>query len=201
MSSTEWLKVDDNRLKPLNNAAIYDAFSRFSLPPGLLSGSLGQTQEGGLAPCPAPIAAVFGELLTAAVEMLGVMAPDVRVECWNNRCKGSGSAVDYHLDNDEQLRRRTGEVRTPDHGLIFHAGPEQDGIGGTYFNPPLDDPLSDANLFEHPRYHDVLTDEGRLVPFAPGRLIVFNGRCPHCVEPFADTDLPRVTILANFWAR
>lgn len=201
MSSAEWLRVDDKILKPLNIKVIYNAFSQFSLPPGLISGSLAQAQKGRIAPCPAPIAAVFGELLTAAVEMLGVMAPDVRVECWNNRCRGSGSAVDYHLDNDEQLRRRTGEVRTPDQGLIFHAGPEQDGIGGTYFNPPLDDPLSDATLFQHPDYQDVQTDQGRLVGFRPGRLIVFDGSCPHCIEPFAATDAPRVTILANFWSR
>ena len=200
MSSEEWLKLDDEALETTTQNAIYDVFSRFSLPPGLLTGPIQAALEGKIPHCPAPIAAVYSEILRAALERWSLDAPDARVECWHNRCHESSSSVDYHLDNDEELRRRTGEVRTPRYGLIFHAGPPAANVGGTYFNPPLDDPSADPNLFRHPRYDTVISSQGRLTAFVPGRLIVFDGRCPHCVEPFASTDLPRVTIMANFWA-
>ena len=87
----------------------------------------------------------------------------------------------------------------PDRGLIFYTGPDKEDVGGTYFNPPIKDTVDDNKLFCNPLFDDVANDTGRSVSFLPGRLILFDGRCPHCVVPFEKLVNPRVTILANFW--
>lgn len=195
----DWIWIRDREIQTLDLVPVYDVFSRFSLPPGLVTCDLDCALQGDIDGLPTPIGGVYREILRAAVDELDVCVGSFRVECWTNRAWEVRSEVEYHVDNDEILRRRTGSVVMPDRGLIFYAGPDEQEAGGTYFNPPIEGAADDKDLFCNPLFDDVATDMGRFVPFLPGRLVLFDGRCPHCVVPFNRLVSPRVTLLANFW--
>ncbi|MDP9572181.1 UNVERIFIED_ORG: hypothetical protein J2W66_002666 [Agrobacterium larrymoorei] len=199
MSREEWLWVEEKRLQHLDLDAIYSAFSQFSLPPGVFFADVGSALTGMIEGLPNAVAMVYREILVAAVDVMGLDTSSLRVECWSNRAKGGSGIVDYHVDNDEDLRRRTGEVAVPKLGLIFYTGPSKGKVGGTYFNPPINSATEDLNLFRRPPFDSIVHGNGRLVEFTPGSLVLFDGRCPHCVVPFREVIEPRVTIMANFW--
>ena len=123
-------------------------------------------------------------------------------EIWSNKNLSAPEQVAYHVDNDESLRQQTGEICMPLFGAILYIGPPQLNKGGTYFNPPLEHPSHDPILFQMPDYKSVVHDDGQLIPFRTSRLIVFDGRCPHCIQPFqASSHSPRVALLCNIWAK
>lgn len=198
MSTANVVLVEDN-IAALNDALVYDAFSLFSIPPGAIICPASEVLAGSVAGLPAPIALTYRELARVVIERLELNPAAYAVECWSNRSLEGNFSVDYHLDNDEHLRRETGRLSVPSWGSIYYAGPDTAGVGGTYFNPPLVEAEVDACLFATPQFADVVSPAGRLVSFRPGRVVIFDGRCPHCVEPFAHIASPRVTILMNLW--
>ena len=178
IAGQDWVRIREGELRTLDVVTVYDVFSRFSLPPGLLTCDLERALRGDIEGLPAPIALVYRELLRVAVNELGIGVGELRVECWSNRTWEARREVEYHVDNDEVLRRRTGEVIMPDRGLIFYTGPDKEDVGGTYFNPPIKDTVDDNKLFCNPLFDDVANDTGRSVSFLPGRLILFDGAMP-----------------------
>ena len=199
MSSQDWIRIWDSGRVSLDVISVYDVFSKFSLPPGLVIGDLEHALNGKMEGLPAPIAGVYREILRVAVVELAIDLGSTKIECWSNRIFEAGTVVDYHVDNDEKFRRRTGNLIMPKWGLIFYVGPDEQGVGGTYFNPPIEKPEDDNNIFCSPVFDEVVRDGGESVPFQVGRLVLFDGRSPHCVVPFKRLTRPRVTILANFW--
>ena len=199
MSNQDWIKIWDGEHVSLDVISVYDVFSRFSLPPGLVIDDLDHALNGKMEGLPAPIAGVYRRILQVAVEELTIDLGAARIECWSNRIFEAGSVVEYHVDNDEIFRRRTGNVVMPNWGLILYVGPDEQDVGGTYFNLPIEKPEDDNNLFCNPIFDEVVKKGGRSVPFHVGRLILFDGRSPHCVVPFERLTRPRVTIMANIW--
>ena len=197
---SERLFVEDDGMA-VDPALVYDVFARFSIPPGTVIAELSDMQTGGVQALPAPISGTFRALVRVAVDRLGLNSTAFFVECWSNRTFEVGPKVDYHLDNDETLRRKTGRLSMPTWGAIYHAGPRAPDVGGTWFDLPPLDPLKEDRLFTFPLFADVVSPEGRLVSFRPGRFVMFDGRCPHCVAPFGPLPTPRVTILLNFWPK
>ena len=200
MSIEEWLFVEDDGMA-LDPALVYDVFARFSIPPGTVIAKLSDMLTDGVQALPAPISATFRALVRVVVDRVGLNQTEYFVECWSNRTIEVGPMVDYHLDNDENLRRKTGHISVPTWGAIYHAGPGAPEVGGTWFDLPPLDPLEKDRLFASPLFADVISPEGRLVSFHPGRLVMFDGRCPHCVAPFVALPTPRVTIMLNFWPK
>ena len=126
--------------------------------------------------------------------------PDSDVEFWINQSKEVASRVEYHVDNDEKLRSATGVVRSPKTGYIFYLSKSDEDVGGTYFNPPVDDILLDPNLFKIPYFADVVSADGVSVSFKENRLVAFDGRCPHTVIPFSTAlGKLRTSLLFNLW--
>jgi hypothetical protein len=194
-----WIWVIDNQVPRLDLAAVYGVFSEIRIPSGLIKEPLSAALNGVIVELPDPLATVYKELLSIVVSHLELKTCQYMVECWSNRNISVGQNVDYHLDNDENEREKTGNVLSPAYGIIFYVGPENFDVGGTYFNPPIKDFHDDQRLFNMPQFNAVITTSGILVPFKPGRIIIFDGRCPHCVAPFAEVERPRVTILCNVW--
>ena len=199
MPNQDWIWIRDGEIPTLDVDPLYDVFSRFSLPPGLLTWDLTHALSGKIDSFPSPIAAVYGAILRVAVDEWSTDLGRLRVECWSSRSWKANREVQYHVDNDEAVRRRTGTVLMPVRGLIYYVGPDESRVGGTYFNPPIERATDEPNLFCNPVYDEVVNGTGALVPFLPGRLVLFDGRCPHCVAPFKRLVNPRVAILANFW--
>jgi hypothetical protein len=200
-SSHNWIRVSENPVASPDMQILYDVFSEFSLPPGIILACLSEALTGNVDGVPELVGLVYGRILDAVVRMLDVDVSCYKVELWSNRVHQVGPDVDYHLDVDERIRANTGAVCTPDYGVIFYVGPDGRELGGTYFNPPLADAGKDARLFKHPAFSEVVSEAGIWVSFRPGRLVVFDGRCPHCVAPFPYMPNPRVAILANLWLR
>ena len=178
---------------------VYNVFSQFSIPPGSVNFQLSEVLIGFAHTLPAPIMGTFRALIRIAVDRIGLAPSACTVECWSNRTFGVGPRVDYHVDNDEKLRRDNGHLSVPTWGAIYHAGPADGEVGGTWFDPPLEDPCQEERLFASPLFADIVSPRGRSVSFRPGRFVMFDGRCPHCVIPFGPMVSPRVTILLNFW--
>lgn len=199
MSISDNLWVYDDAVRVLDTMLVYNVFAQFSIPPGSVTCASKEALAGTIPALPGPIARTYGALVCAGIERLGLDPAAFTVECWNNRTFESGTEVDYHVDNDEVLRQATGRLSVPAYGLIFHVGPDGEGVGGTWFDPPSRALGADPRLFTRPNYADIVSPAGRLVSFRPGRLVLFDGLCPHCVEPFARIASPRVAILVNFW--
>lgn len=194
-----WLWVLDNPVPRLDLAAVYGVFSEIRIPSGLIKEPLSAALNGMFSELPDPLATVYKEILSVVVDYLDLKVCEYKVECWSNRNKFVNQNVDYHLDNDENERKMTGNVLSPAYGMIFYVGPEGFDVGGTYFNSPIKNFHDDQKLFNMPQFDAVVTTSGVLVPFKPGRIVIFDGRCPHCVAPFVEVERPRVTILCNVW--
>jgi hypothetical protein len=194
-----WISILDDALGRLDLAAVYGVFSEMSIPAGVIKAPLVSALRGRIDGLPPAIAGVYKELLSIFIRHTQVEPSLYSVECWSNRSRHVTRSVEYHLDNNEVLRKATGVVETPSYGLIFYIGPEKGDVGGTYFNPPIEGHWSDSRLFNRPDFGDVITEEGILVPFQAGRIVIFDGRCPHCVAPFPEFGRPRVAILCNIW--
>lgn len=198
MSERLFVEDDGSALDP---ALLYDVFAQFSIPPGTVIFQLTDVLTGAVQVLPAPIFHTYRALIRIAVDRLSLNPTAYVVECWSNRTFEVGLRVDYHIDNDENLRQKTGRLSVPTWGAIYHAGPSALEVGGTWFDPPPVDPLREDRLFASPLFADVISPAGRLVTFRPGRFVMFDGRCPHCVVPFGSLPTPRVTILFNFWPK
>lgn len=185
----------------LDNSIVYNAFSKFSIPPGTAVCSIDELLSASYAFLPKSILGVYRVIVREAVLRMPSPQEACWVECWNNRALEGSNDVDYHVDNDERLRKQSGILSVPNWGLIYHVGPQSltEG-GGNWFNTARGSYRSDPHLFVRPRFEDIVSPMGRLVEFKPGRIILFDGCYAHCVEPFLALSDPRVTILVNFWA-
>jgi hypothetical protein len=200
LSMAAWLTTIEHTFGAAQLAAIYEVFAEVRIPPGIFRLRLDQLCDGNVHGLPLGISDTYRRLAELLFEHAGIEAPEnFVVECWSNKNhKVDAARVEYHVDNDEDLRRRTGIVRTPLCGLILYVGPDDGEIGGTYFNVPACW-SKDRRLFQRPRFDEVFNDLGMLIQFQPGRVVVFDGRCPHCVVPYEYISRPRVTLLCNAW--
>ena len=201
MKQMDWLKCVDDFLPREVISEAYGIFSNAMLPPGttyIRPENLNSPAS--YSNCKSTIALFFLEFAARALEA-AQLDSWTQFEVWTNRSTHCSDHVDYHLDNNEELRRQTQKIETPKCGFILYLGPDSSGIGGTYFNPPIVSPEADKNLFRHPRMEDVTTTSGIYIPFNVGRLVVFDGRAPHCVVPFSHSPKgTRVALLGNAWA-
>lgn len=195
-----WLSVHDVPHAYPNLALVYDVFARTVVPPSSVwvrGDDAVRSSIDGMAP---ELGHFFGTLTQVVFSHVGLDPTDHEVECWSNRSHTVGSQVELHVDNDEAARASSGVVRTPLYGAIYYVG-GADAVGGTWFRPPLTEVDQDPDLFQRPEFARVIERDGMAVSFVPGRLIVFDGRMPHCVMPFAPVRRPRVALLCNIWPR
>jgi len=195
-----WLRVHDTPRIYADLAAIYDVFSRIAIPPSTVwarGDDAVRRSIDGLTP---ELAHVFATLAGAVLGDVGLNPAHHDVECWSNRLHAVGERVELHVDNDEVVRASTGVVITPRYGSIFYVGGSK-AVGGTWFRAPLADVDQDQDLFQRPHFARVKEGGGMAVPFVAGRLVVFDGRMPHCVMPFTSVERPRVALLCNVWPR
>lgn len=202
-AALEWeqrMSVHDLPSAYPNLALVYDVFARTAVPPSSFwarGDDAVRNSIDGLAP---ELAHFFGNLAQVVFSHLGLDPTQHEVECWSNRAYRVGPRVELHVDNDETARASTGVVTTPQHGAIYYVGGAE-GVGGTWFRPPLTEVDQDPDLFQRPEFARVIERDGVAVSFVPGRLIVFDGRMPHCPMPFAPVGRPRVALLCNIWPR
>lgn len=195
-----WLSVHDMPSAFHNLALVYDVFARTVVPPSTFWGRGDDLVRGLIDGMRPELAHFFGTLTREAFSHLGLDPGDHEVECWSNRANSVGARVELHVDNDEAARASTGVVTTPQYGAIYFVGGSEE-VGGTWFGPPLTEADQDPDLFQQPEFARVIDRDGVAVPFVPGRLIVFDGRMPHCVMPFGPVQRPRVALLCNIWPR
>lgn len=195
MATRDFVRIQDEVLSDVELLEVWQQFAEITIPAGSIF-----TDSAGLRKRASAGQFVEGLVYRLLHRELAYVGPQSRVEFWVNRSVEVTDTVDYHVDNNESLRARSGKVRMPATGAIFYAGPLQGDVGGTYFNPPLADAGNDQRLFTRPQFCDVQTKAGIAVPFRSNRLVVFDGRCPHCVIPYRSKgDKPRVTLLFNIW--
>ncbi len=195
-----WLSVRDLPGAYPNLALVYDVFARTVVPPSRFWVRGDEAVRGAIDGMRPELAHFFGNLTQVVLGLLGLDPTQHEVECWSNRTYSVGSQVELHVDNDEVARAASGVVTTPQYGAIYYVGGSE-GVGGTWFRPPLTEVDRDPDLFQRPDFGRVIERDGVAVPFVPGRLIVFDGRTPHCPMPFAPVRRPRVALLCNIWPR
>jgi hypothetical protein len=129
-------------------------------------------------------------------------------EVWTNASEPGNSRVLLHIDNDEEHRRSTGELRSPIMGSILYLGPDElRKGGGTMFCLDEESRTRYEDLLFRPTRWNILqerlAERVLLVPFRRGRIVLFKGHLPHCVAPFdaARVDRPRISLLVNGWNR
>lgn len=129
-------------------------------------------------------------------------------EIWNRCSERRTSKVIYHIDNDEELRRITGEIRPPLMGSILCLGPASGMVGGeTLFEMGTGPkpPRLTREMFMLASWRKVLAHVAAplIVPQRAGRLTLFSGHLPHAAAPIRrlPASQPRVTVLANLWQR
>lgn len=181
-------------------AVVYDVLSQIAVPPGTHWARGGDAVRGSIDGLPPELAQVFGNLADVVLGDVGLDPTHHEVECWTNRLHSVGARVELHVDNDEVARASSGVITTPQYGAIYYVGGSE-AVGGTWFRPPLTEVDQDRDLFQRPAFARVIERDGVAVSFVPGRLIVFDGRMPHCVMPFAPVEQPRVALLCNIWPR
>ncbi len=144
----------------------------------------------------------LGRLLEAAPP--AVRAAAHGFEIWTSHVGRVEEPRSYvHIDNDEALRARTGNVRPPLMGSVLYLGPAAGLAGGeTYF---IHDAAAGA-LGPVFRFFDwaelsALGPGIHVTRPVPGRLAMFAGHMPHGQAPVTRVDLgaPRVVFLANIW--
>jgi len=185
--------------------AAYDVFSQASLGEGVFLPRSALREERHDLPLEKGVAGFVLRFLRVVESNLPASLPVEECqgyEVWS-KVLLKGAASFLHVDNDEHLRQRTGDVRTPEAGAILHLGPASGVVGGaTVFD--LADGACEASPFATGSWKDV---SGQLrqpfaVPFVQGRLIVFSGRVPHVVQPVnTERSTPRVSLVANLWRR
>jgi hypothetical protein len=128
-------------------------------------------------------------------------------EIWSNLSFDCKPKVVLHVDNDENQRQATGNIRSPLVGSIFYLGPTSPPEGGgTMFC--LDDKLAWSHepwFFQSIDWEVVSRALGPgsvIVPFEAGRTILFRGNLAHCVTPIQKSvdGRPRVALLINVWS-
>ncbi len=194
------MSVDDMPSAYPNLALVYDVFARTVVPPSSFWARGADVVSGSIDGMRPELAHFFGTLTREVFSQLRLDPADHEVECWSNRASSVGSRVELHVDNDEAARASSGVVTTPQHGAIYDVG-GADEVGGTWFGLPLNEVDQDPDLFQQPEFARVIERDGVAVPFVPGRLVVFDGRMPHCVVPFGPVQRPRVALLCNIWPR
>lgn len=195
MSISNWLSVYDNEQVLPDLGAVYDVFARIAIPPSVIWATGSEAVEDSIG-LPVALAQVFGAVARSVLRLADLDPKDHDIECWSNRLFSVGDSVEYHVDNDEALRRETGRVRSPIVGSVLYVG---GGGAGTWFRPPVPTCDADPRLFANPNFGELRREGGTYVPFSVGRLVIFDGRCPHCVAPFPVMPQPRVALLCNIW--
>lgn len=195
-----WLSVHDMPWAFHDLAVVYDVFARTAVPPSSVWVHGDDAVRGSIDGMAPELAHFFGNLAHVVFSHLGLDPIQHEVECWSNRAHDVGSLVELHVDNDEAARASSGVITTPQYGAIYYVGGSE-AVAGTWFGPPLTEVDQDPDLFQRPEFARVIERDGVAVPFVPGRLIVFDGRMPHCPMPFAPVVRPRVALLCNIWPR
>jgi hypothetical protein len=206
--------VTDGFLNTDQVAETYEVLSRVRIPPGAVYVSRQEVESGrfqGLADKlpeeAARLVQPYCKQLMNRMLSLGLAEFD-GFEVWRNHTLEYPEKVALHFDNDEVLRSITREIVTPLVGSIMYLGPGNiESGGGTFFC--LDQSkvqLHKDLLFQSLPWKDVHAALGAssvIVPFRPGRLVVFDGALAHCVVPFLKTvdSQPRVALLVNAWAK
>ena len=122
------------------------------------------------------------------------------VEWWLSRMRTTDVRVDFHLDHDIALARRTGLIVHPRWSSVFFLNRCRGGLLAITDAPPNPDNPSDAP--------DRLDFD--LVAPAPNRFVIFDGRLTHGVLD-ARNQIPtgrlrgegglRLTLVVNWWHR
>lgn len=208
--------IIEDLIRPNLVGAAYQVFQHMRIPPSTLYISVQELQNKDLltknlahsiAPPLAFLLVDYCECLLYNTHRLHYERFD-RFEIWTNYAIECPSSVVFHVDNDENHRVDTGEVRCPAMGSILYLGPTQPlKGGGTLFC--LDDQFKITQehwLFKSTPWSEVyntLFDAALIGPFRAGRTVFFRGNLAHCVTPFSRSNnaYPRVSLLVNGWSR
>lgn len=199
---------------PANLVAVaYDIFRELVIPPSFFYLSLDTLRAGKAASSlaaylPQPVAGYLSRhlgFLTEVCHAESLGAAD-GFELWLGMTVRGGDSAYVHVDNDEMLRGRTGVVRCPLLGTIFHLGPARGLVGGdTVFDLDPQEDIDGRHVFVREPWEAILTRFSApvVVPRRSGRLILFRGDLPHAVAPIlrCNPSEPRVALLANLWDR
>lgn len=147
-------------------------------------------------PLGAPPAAVPEQI----IEALAARIPGrfEGVEWWLSRMSTHEVQVDFHVDRDERLALRTGEVVSPDVSTVLFVNRVRGGLLAVSWEPPCEE---NPSLSPNSAALD-------LVRPVPNRLAVFDGRMTHGVLD-ANNQIPngrlpgpgerRTTLVMNWW--
>jgi hypothetical protein len=134
--------------------------------------------------------------LRAHVPTRGVIG----VEWWLSRMKTTNVQVDFHVDRDEKLARRTGEIISPKWSSVFFLNLSVGGLLAVTSAPPVE-----RNVAKAPDQVDF-----DLAAPKPNRFVVFRGAMTHGVLD-ARNEIPsrrirmevgiRYAIIFNWWQR
>lgn len=193
----DWIDCYDDVLDRRIIDVAYHVFKNVSIPSGNIVLE-GLTHENGEFDC--SIIEFFERIKNVIKSKVDCDCQNLFFEFWTNRGLLVNDIVDYHVDNDERLRKTKGLVKTPMYGAILYLGPDELEGGGTYFNPPIEIMENDEHIFKSPLLIDIINSDGVAVDFKVGRLIIFDGNSPHCVASFSTSkEHPRTAILCNVW--
>jgi len=128
-------------------------------------------------------------------------------EVWHNK-----QDLPYHLDKDEELLERTGELRSPIFSSVFYLGPQKPISGGELF-------INTQGIDSYKRLtaenkHLLLDKNGVLVDvninsnewvkinFKYNRFVIFDSSLAHLVAPVISypPNLPRISLGINPWS-
>ncbi len=212
-STTAWnLTIFDDVLPEVYLGAAYGVFRELVISSGLFYVSVDSLKADSAASAlsaylPHAVAAFVSEHL---MRVATICPPDLMnrgdgFEFWVGVTAAGGTTVRLHVDNDEVLRARSGQVETPLFGSILHLGPQRGLVGGETM---FDLGYGTRNEADHPRFVERSLEEVLahavapvVIPQRAGRLILFRGDIPHAVAPVraCEDDQPRVALLANLW--
>ena len=130
-------------------------------------------------------------------------------EIWGSCSDGSAPSTSFfHIDNDEELRKRTGKVSAPVAGAILYLGSRRVARGsGTFFVHESSIARTlEPYLFQECDWSDLeprLRAHGQAITFVPGRLVIFQGELAHAAIPqkVCTRRATRTALLVNIWQR
>jgi hypothetical protein len=206
----------DGFLKPEMVRALYQVLSVFSIPPGRIFVERLSLRDPDLLAkaisnhAPAALVHFFSMYLCEIDRFLASTCEDHELiygyELWTTLAIDTTKATYFHVDNDEVLRSRTSAVNEPLLGTILYVGPETcPASSGTLFYLADHIPHTVKEILcshvDWGQLHHATENLLTLIPFVPGRLVVFLGRHPHCTAPYSleITGFPRVSLLVNAW--
>jgi hypothetical protein len=147
--------------------------------------------------------------LAVVAEKVPAVPEDAFIDFWYRTDTLDGGQIVYpHFDTSAEWPGSPHDIPSPLWSTVLHAGPATDVQGGSTFIAEELPPLGEEIPFVYNRMPlDMaltLSSKWREVPFAPGRLTLFNGSLLHFAGPvlgLPSMEEPRAAVAVNFHTR